>query len=235
MSSAVKSVTDTVFGFEDDSSQKAQIRQNQQAKDLIERNSIQARADALDLFPTSDINRNRGLQAAFNVIGDTIPQQFDTIRQGNVGAQQALLAGLPQIQNAILGQQVDLSGLVPQSIDVDTSFAQQQVPDFRLAGVTQAAEDERAAADVERQNRANALAGITTNDDLFRAAIAGDITGLSDSDRNLWKTHMARHPGNNRTQFVDDPTRRDFIGKGAASTDQALVRLLTQYQAQRPA
>ncbi len=239
MSSAVKSVTsgfsgvtDTIFGSEDDSSQKAQIRQNAQAKDLIERNSIQARADALDLFPTSDVNRNRGLQAAFNVMGGTIPQQFDTIRQGNVGAQQALLAGLPQIQNAILGQKVDLTGLMPQSIDVDTSFAQQQVPEFRRSTLAQKIEDEKAVADVKMKNKAQRLAGIVTNDDLFRAAIAGDITGLSDSDRNLWKKHTSMFT-NNRTNFVDDPSNRRFAGKGAASTEQALIRLLNQYQAQR--
>ncbi len=243
MSSAVKSVTsgfsgvtDTIFGHEDDSSQKAQIAQNAAAKDLIERNSIQARKDALDLFPTSDINRNLGLQAAFNIMGGTIPQQFDTIRQGNVGAQQALLAGLPQIQNAIMGKKVDLSGLMPQSIDVDTSFAQQQVPAFRMSAATQESEANRKVADIERQNKANQLSGITNDADLFRAAISGDITGLSNSDRNFWKAHLRNVGDDAGSQFVSNPGGRGFIGKDGgfnSANEQKLARLLTQYQAQR--
>ncbi len=245
MSSAVKSVTDTVFGHEDDSSQKAQIRQNQQAKDLIERNSIQARADALDLFPTSDINRNRGLQAAFNVIGSTIPQQFDTIRQGNVGAQQALLAGLPQIQNAIMGNKVDLSGLMPESISVDTSFAQQQVPNFRLPVATRESETATRESDAQRMAQAAQqqavkdakLGAIVNNDDLFRAAISGDIAGLSNSDRDLWERHLGIHKDDKFTGLVNDPSRREFMKRpgGSEGTKNALVRLLTQFEAQRPA
>jgi len=37
----------------------------------------------------------------------------NTFQQGNVQAQQALLAGLPQMQNAIMGRAVDTRGLQP--------------------------------------------------------------------------------------------------------------------------
>ena len=126
----MSSVVKTVFGGTDDSAQKAQSRANKRAEDLIAENTAQARKDALALFPASDVNRNLGFQAALDVMGQTIPQQFSAFQQGNVGAQNALLSGLPQFQNAILGGQVDLSGMQPQAIQYDTSFAQQQLPQF---------------------------------------------------------------------------------------------------------
>jgi hypothetical protein len=46
------------------------------------------------------------------------PQQIDMTARGNIGAQDTLLAGLPQIQNAILGMPVDMGAL--QSMDLRT-------------------------------------------------------------------------------------------------------------------
>ena len=123
-------VTDTIFGSTDDSAQKAQTRSNAAAQELIAEQAKIARGDVMNLFPASDTNRNMGFQAALDVMGQTIPQQFSTFQQGNVGAQGALLAGLPQMQNAILGLPTDLSGLQPQAIQYNTDFAQQQLPDF---------------------------------------------------------------------------------------------------------
>ena len=84
----------------------------------------------LALAPGAERNRLLGTQAALDVFGQTIPQQFGTFQAGNVGAQGALLAGLPQFQSAILGLPTDLSGMQPQRLAVDTSFAQQQLPAF---------------------------------------------------------------------------------------------------------
>jgi hypothetical protein len=123
-------IVKTLFGGTDTSAQKAQIAANESTQRFIESQGAQARSDAAGLFDASNINRNLGLQAGLDVLGQTIPQQFSTFQQGNVGAQQTLLAGLPQIQNAILGLPTDLSGLQPQSIDFNTDFAQQQIPDF---------------------------------------------------------------------------------------------------------
>ena len=126
MSKAVK----TVFGGSDDSSQKAQVEQNQLATRLAAERAKEARADVSALFPAADVNRNLGLQSALDVIGQTTPQQLSAFQQGNVGAQQQLLAGLPQIQNALLGRPVDLSGLQTQTLPIDTGFTQRQLPQF---------------------------------------------------------------------------------------------------------
>jgi hypothetical protein len=126
MSSLVK----TLFGGTDKSSLEAQQSANVQTRGDILRLGTQARGDALALQPGVEQNRQLGTQAAFDVLGQTIPQQFSTFQQGNVGAQSALLAGLPQFQNAILGLPTDFSQFQPQALQFDTSFAQQQVPDF---------------------------------------------------------------------------------------------------------
>jgi hypothetical protein len=123
-------VTSTLFGGTDDSAQKAQTRANSAATELIAEQAKIARGDVMNLFPASDENRNMGFQAALDVMGQTIPQQFSAFQQGNVGGQQALLAGLPQMQNALLGLPVDYSALQPQAVNYNTDFAQQQLPDF---------------------------------------------------------------------------------------------------------
>ena len=89
-----------------------------------------ARKDILNLVPAADINRNLGFQGALDIIGQTTPQQLGVLQQGNVQAQQQLLAGLPQIQNALLGRGVDLAALQPRALNVDSSFAQQKLPEF---------------------------------------------------------------------------------------------------------
>jgi len=129
VTSAVKSI----FGGTDDSAQKAQSRANKQSAKLIAEKAEEARTDVLSLFPAFEQNIQAGAQGALDILGQAIPQQLGAFQAGNVGAQQALLTGLPQIQNAILGQPVDLSGLQAQQLPVDLSFAQQQLPQFQTA------------------------------------------------------------------------------------------------------
>ena len=127
----MSSIVDTLFGGGGgEKATKQQRKENERTREFIEQQQAQARADALGLFSAAGQNRQLGQQAALDVLGQTIPQQFSTFQQGNVGAQQALLAGLPQFQNAILGLPTDLSGLQPQTLQFDPSFAQQQVPQF---------------------------------------------------------------------------------------------------------
>jgi len=127
----VGSVVGKLFGGTDTSSQQAQISANREARQFIESQAGQARADAQSLFPVAQQNRNLGFQSALDVFGQTIPGQIDAFQQGNVGAQASLLAGLPQFQNAIFGLPTNLSGLQPQRLDVNTQFAQQQLPQFQ--------------------------------------------------------------------------------------------------------
>jgi hypothetical protein len=62
------------------------------------------------------------------VFGQSLPAQTDVFQQGNVGAQQAILSGLPQIQNALIGGNVDLSQLQPFQVQKpDLGFFSQQI------------------------------------------------------------------------------------------------------------
>ena len=119
-----------VVGGVDKSAQKGQIAANKESQQFTRDMLAQARGDAIGLGGAQEANQNMGFQSALDVYGQTIPQQFSTFQQGNMGAQQALLAGMPQFHNAILGMPVDYSQFQPQQIQYNTDFAQQQLPQF---------------------------------------------------------------------------------------------------------
>lgn len=123
-----------IFGGKDKSALKSTKRDNAQRKAFIEQMMGQSRGDLTSLFPGAEQNLNIGAQAGLDVYGQTIPQMFDTFQQGNMGAQAALLAGMPQVHNAILGMPIDYGAFQPTQVNYDTSFAQQQVPDFVSVG-----------------------------------------------------------------------------------------------------
>lgn len=116
---------DTLFGGTDKSAQKAQLAQNQEAKDFIREQTAKAESVIRQLFPQAQQELTRGTNRAAGIFGGVVPQQMDVLQQGNVGAQAALLAGLPQIQNALLGGAVDFSGLQPQTLNFNPSVFQQ--------------------------------------------------------------------------------------------------------------
>lgn len=90
--------------------------------------AAQARLDVNRLFPEARQSADLGFQGALDVFGQSVPSQANVFQQGNVGAQQQILAGLPQMQNAILGGNVDLSGLQPVNLQADLGFVNQQLP-----------------------------------------------------------------------------------------------------------
>ena len=89
----------------------------------------QARSDAIPLFQDAQQNQLAGFGGALDIFNQSIPQQQQVFQQGNVGAQQALLAGMPQFQNAILGNQVDFSAFQPQTLDLP-QFQPAELPQF---------------------------------------------------------------------------------------------------------
>lgn len=91
-----------------------------------------ATSRAIPLFDASQQNALAGFQGALDIQGQFAPEQVRTFQQGNLQAQDTMRAGLdPQIA-AILGGQVDLSGLQTQQVQApDPSMFQQQLPEFR--------------------------------------------------------------------------------------------------------
>jgi len=110
---------------------KAQKKQNEANEKFIREQAINSRNDALPLYDAAQQNRGIGAQASLDVFGQSIPEQGRLLQEGNVMAQGALLAGLPQQNNALLGMPIDYSGLQPQQVNPDYSWAQQQVPQFQ--------------------------------------------------------------------------------------------------------
>ena len=119
-----------VFGGAETSQQRHQGRVEESNRAFSKEQSEQARLDALSLSDVANENRNKGFQAALDVLGETIPQQLQAFSQGNVGAQRTTISGLEQFQNAILGNPVNMATFQPQQIAVDSSFARQQLPAF---------------------------------------------------------------------------------------------------------
>jgi len=100
------------------------------ADEQIQETTGQAREDLLKLFPAAQQTGRQGFQGALDVFGQSLPAQTDVFTQGNIGAQQQILQGLPQIQNALFGNQVDYSQLQPFEVQQpDLGFFQQQLPE----------------------------------------------------------------------------------------------------------
>ena len=128
------SLFDTLFGGKDRSAQRHTLAQNERSADVINRNADRAREDVMRLFPAAQHTMQQGVQQALDLYGQSIPQQMGAFQQGNMQAQDAQLRGLSGIQQALMGQPLDLSygrtqGLL-SPIQYDPSFAQQQAPQF---------------------------------------------------------------------------------------------------------
>ena len=107
---------------------KAQEKGNTQASAQLEKATAAARNDLFKLYPAAQQNMQQGYQGALDVFKNTLPQQASTFQAGNVAAQNQLLAGMPQFQNAILGAPVDYSQFqATQLQQPNFDFANQQL------------------------------------------------------------------------------------------------------------
>jgi hypothetical protein len=118
-------------GLNYDANKKAQKAQQQASSDAIgsiEGGVRDARSDIYGLFPQAQQAGQQGFQGAMDMFNQSINPQMQAFQGGNVAAQNQILAGLPQIQNALLGNQVDLSQLQAyQAPQQDLSFMNQQL------------------------------------------------------------------------------------------------------------
>ena len=125
-----KKVVKSVFGGTDRSQMRNQREQNAAAQALIAEKAAEARQDVLAIAPGAEANRNKGFQAAIDALAQATPVQSQALQSGSRGAQETLLAGLPQIQNAILGRNVSFAGLQPRTVSPNLGFVNQQLPEF---------------------------------------------------------------------------------------------------------
>ena len=118
-----------LFGGTDDSSQKAQIAQNRESLAYTKEQAGIARGDANRLFEQASGNRRAGYEAALEMLGGTIPQQFDVYQQGRQNQQNTMLAGQDQIINALMGNAVDTSGMRAAPLNIDPSVFNVSLPE----------------------------------------------------------------------------------------------------------
>ena len=122
-------IKDTFFGGAEKNAAKATQKGIERGIDVIEKSTKQAREDLFKLFPAAQQNLQQGFQGALDVFGQSLPAQTDVFQQGNVGAQQQLITGLQQQQNALFGNQVDMSQLQPFQVQQpDLGFFNQTLP-----------------------------------------------------------------------------------------------------------
>jgi len=127
----------------------------------------QARGDLFNLFPAAEANAQKGYQGALDVFGQFMPQQAQTFQQGNVAAQNQILAGMPQAQNALMGGAVDYSQFQPTQLNYDPSMFQQQLPEYQTSkqamdptyGMTSQQVQNLTSMQPQQQNPFNALSG----------------------------------------------------------------------------
>jgi hypothetical protein len=111
-----------------DKATKAQVKAGDKASGQIAASTAQARGDLFKLSPAAQQNAQRGYQGALDVFSQSLPQQAGQFQAGNVAAQNQLLAGMPQFQNAILGAPVDYSQFQATQLEQPNfDFANQQL------------------------------------------------------------------------------------------------------------
>lgn len=118
------SIAGGIFGAKKDSDNlKRQLEMAKQQREeslrFIREQMGQGRNDLFSFFPQAQQSRQMGFDAARGVMSQAYPQMFESFTGGNVGAQQALLAGLPQMQNALMGNKIDYSAMQPTRLPVN--------------------------------------------------------------------------------------------------------------------
>lgn len=146
-------VSDNVFGGAAKDAAKQQTRALEEAQAITREGIEQARGDVMNLFPMAQENLLAGSTGAMNVFNQAAPQQMQLAQQGNVNAQRALLAGLPQMQNALLGNAIDYSGLQAQ---------QQALPsmNFTMPQFEMVQQDQQATQQPQQQVDTQAIMGM---------------------------------------------------------------------------
>lgn len=147
---AIGSIGSSVIGgiFSDRASSKAADTAQKTSDAQLaytQEQSDQARGDINRLIPQATDRRNQGYQQQMNFLGQALPVTTNLAQQGNVGAQNVVAGSIPQIQNALMGGQVNYDFMQPQQIDYQSQISQ------LLAGLPQVYSQEQQSAPPTRQ------------------------------------------------------------------------------------
>lgn len=126
-------IKDTFFGGAETKAAEATERGLERSMEAFAEGTDKARSDIMNLYPSAESSLRQGAQGALDVMGQFLPQQADVFQQGNMNAQSQIAAGLPQIQNALMGGAVDYSQFQPKQINYDQGIFNQQLPDVQTS------------------------------------------------------------------------------------------------------
>lgn len=217
-------IKDTFFGGAEKKAAKAQQKGIERGVEATERATAEAKASVLPLFGQARNDLQQGFQGALDVFSQSLPAQVQAFQGGNVAAQQQLLAGLPQFQNAILGGNIDYSQLQPTQVQTpDLGFFSQRLPGTNPAGIDPSSTGPmipNAFAPGTQfqgpvQNTGGFFGGLASQNTRpfnqpVNAAPTGSInplTGQLNTDfRAFGPDFIARGPGDTPQQQLDDPT-----------------------------
>lgn len=187
----------------DRSQQKSQIAFNREGIDFARDEAERARRDIYSLFGPMRQAARGGFESSLDYARRSEPRRIDAMQTGSSAARQASLAGLGQIQNAILGKPIDLSAL--QSFGEKLQFqepVESQMPAQPELPAGMGLPEPGAPATAVTDWRTYITA--PGNEDLYRAFMSQDWT----RDPEEWATKMWM----NTSSAGVDPRLQNFGG-----------------------
>jgi len=109
----------SLFGSGSQAGARAQAQATREGMAMYRKGVDEAKEQILPGFERARQQNLFRTGQAMDALSGTMQPQLDAYSQGNLNAQQALAGSGQQMQNAILGGQVDYSGLQPQGINFD--------------------------------------------------------------------------------------------------------------------
>lgn len=114
-----------LFGGTDSKALDAQAETNTATGKKLAELAERARADIASLFPKATEARSQGLEGAFRVLANVIPEQMRVFQEGNRAAQETQALGLTGMNRALLGLPLDLRA--------SQTMQAVKVPEFNLS------------------------------------------------------------------------------------------------------
>ena len=102
-------------------------RQRAESMEFINSSIKQNRGDLFKLFPSAQESLQTGMQASMDIFNQAFPEQLRTFQQGNMGAQNQIIAGHNPQMAAILGQPINYN---PQATQIQAPQLQGRLPEF---------------------------------------------------------------------------------------------------------
>jgi hypothetical protein len=102
---------------------KTAAKSAERGQDILAQSREQGRSDVMNQFPIAQQSQTKGFEEFRDFLtNQVVPQQTRPFIGGNMAAQEQISRGLPQIQNAILGNPIDTSGFTARQIGQAPTF-----------------------------------------------------------------------------------------------------------------